>query len=189
MGTSLVNATNINIGTTGKSTTTINGTLTSTGTQTNTGLINANGGLTIGGAYGISLTTSTGYTPSSTQLGGITNVLTGVGTYSIGTINTATQITTFSMPVGTYIVYWSGLCTSASTYYTMGLNLGSPSITQKYSCAVLCNNAAVSNANPKINMSAIVQNSVSEQWYLSHQASVIGTNYVSNVFLYYVRIA
>ena len=109
--------------------------------------------------------------------------------FTLKSVNTATQITTFSMPVGTYIVYWSGLCTSASTYYTMSLNLGSPTITQKNSCAVLCNNAAVSNANPKINMSAIVQNSNTEQWYLSHQASVIGTNYVSNVFLYYVRIA
>jgi hypothetical protein len=125
--------------------------------------------------------------PTSTQLGYITNVLTGGVTYSIGSANNATQITTFNMPIGTFIVYWSSVCL-ASTYYTIAINLGSPSITAKYAgCVLTTTNAGVTN--PKINMSAIVQNSFAQQWYLAHQATNIVTSNITDVYLYYVRIA
>jgi hypothetical protein len=113
----------ITIGRTGSSGgTTINGTLTSSG------------GLTISGANGISLTT-TSYTPTLNQLGYTVYVLDNATTASTGgTANIITNITSATIPAGTFIVHFSGggaiagqynlgISTTSAVYdtqYTMG---------------------------------------------------------------------
>ena len=160
------------------------------GIQLNTGdLITANGGLTIGGNNNITLGTPT-TAPIVGQLGYINNVLTGGVSYSLTTANVATQLASFSMPIGTFIVYWSAVCLSASTFYTMGINTTSGELanTPKYvGCVLSTTNGNVTN--PKINMSAVVQNTATTTWYLNHAATTVVTSNISNVFLYYVRIA
>jgi len=157
------------------------------GGLTVTGQINASAGLALSGNYNITLGTPT-TAPIIGQLGFITNVLTGGVSYSIASANSGIGITNFSMPIGTFIVYYSALCGTAGAYYTLSLNSGSYGINAKYSGVVL-SNGGPENANPKINMSAIVQNTAATQWYLTHQSTATGTNNVINVFLYYVRIA
>ena len=159
------------------------------GTITSAGLLTASGGLTISGNNNITLGTPT-TAPILGQLGYINNVLTGGVSYSLATANVATQLTSFSMPVGTFIVYWSAVCLSNATYYTMGINTSTAQLTTmpKYvGCVLATTNGNVTN--PKINMSGIVQNTATTTWYLNHSATVAGTNYVTDVYLYYVRIA
>ena len=125
--------------------------------------------------------------PSSTQLGYVNNVTlpSGTGPYVIGTINTATQIHTLAIPLGTYIVTYTASYSVAANY-SLGFTLGSPSLSAKTCNTVLTTAAAAANNNIKINMSCIIQNASTQQWYLAHQATVVGT--ATDVYLSYVRI-
>jgi hypothetical protein len=188
----------INIGhqgtTTGTTTTNIN--TSTTGSHpvnigSSTSLTTINGASTLTGAVTISLPLTlpaTWTTPTSTQLGYVNNVTlpSGTGPYAIGTINSATQIHTLNIPIGTYIVTYTASY-SVVANYTMSFTLGSPTMFAKYCNTVLTTAAAAANNNIKINMSCIIQNTVSQQWYLAHQATVLGN--ATDVYLSYVRIA
>jgi hypothetical protein len=95
INTSVSGAHPVNIGSL-TSLTTVNGALTTTGLTT------ANGGLTIGGANGITLTSSS-YTPSIGQLG---YVITGavISGFTAATSGNTTSVSSISLTAGTWIV-------------------------------------------------------------------------------------
>ena len=93
---------------------TVSGTISGTGnistsgniSTTSSGTITSNGGLTIGGANGITLTT-TSYTPTSTQLGGYgASANTSLQQYSNPT-DVDVVSTGANLPIGTFILMWN----------------------------------------------------------------------------------
>jgi hypothetical protein len=158
----------------------------SSGGTTINGALTSSGGLTISGANGISLTTSS-YTPTLNQLGYTVYVLDDATTSSTGgTPNTVTNITSATIPAGTFIVHFSGGGAIAGQY-NIGINTTSAVFDPQYTMgATTIVNFTQNYARPALTV--IIQNTASTVWYLNQSANTTG--YVSTrTTWYYTRIA
>jgi hypothetical protein len=163
-----------------------NASTTVAGGLTVTGQITANAGLALSGNFGISLPTQT-TAPTIGQLGYTVNLLTSSGITNTGTANQTTQVASVaSLPVGTYIFFFSGYSNSNSATYTMGMNNTSALFDAKYTSSASVLGTAFTAV--KVQMTVIIQNTSVQTWYLNHSASV-ATFPANFIYWYYTRIA
>jgi hypothetical protein len=171
IGNNASNIAPINIG--GTSSTTYVG-----GPLTTTGLITANSGLTIGGANGITLTSSS-YTPTSGQLG---YVITGavISGFTAATSGNTTSVSSISLPSGTWMVQAGRQFVSQSLTTGAWFGLGQ---TLKNNTAFASGDVEFGVTTPSlingvgtyINLTGIVVLTASTTIYLNYNVTYTGT--------------
>ena len=160
------------------------GTITGTSLALGTGGIGC-GGITVSGANGITLS-STSYTPIINQLGYTVSVLNNFSAASIAA-NTNVNITSATIPAGTYLVHFAG-GGPTSGQYNIGISTTTASFDTNYTVAATTNATLYTSNFIRPALTVIIQNTASTVWYLNHLSNTGG--YISTrITWYYTRIA
>ena len=148
--------------------------------------------LTLGGGSTTSIVTSQNITlqattlPTVGQLGYTNNLLTATTSTNSLIASTVTNISSATIPAGTYLVHFGGQG-SAAGVYNIGISTTSAVFDNKFTIGAT--NAAGYNQNfTHPVMTVIIQNTASTVWYLN-QSSTTASYSVLRIYWYYTKIA
>ena len=124
--------------------------------------------------------------PTVGQLGYTNNLLSATSATTSASANTVTNISSATIPAGTYLVHFEGQGGSAAVY-NMGINTTSAVYDTKYTIGATTIVALNQNYTHPV-MTVIIQNSASTVWYLNH-SSQSASYTASRIYWYYTKIA
>ena len=124
--------------------------------------------------------------PTINQIGYTVFVLTDFATLASSTANVVTNISSAIIPVGTFIVHFSG-GGAFNGLYNMGISTTSATYTPKYTIGATTV-VAFSNNHTKPAMTVVIQNTAITTWYLVHGSTSAAYD-AQRINWYYTRIA
>ena len=148
--------------------------------------------LTLGGGSTTSIIASQNITlqattlPTVGQLGYTNNLLTATTSTTSATASTITNISSATIPAGTYLVHFGGQG-SIGGVYNIGINTTSAVFDTKYTTGATTAGGYNQNYTHPV-MTVIIQNTASTVWYLNH-SSQTASYAASRIYWYYTKIA
>ncbi len=124
--------------------------------------------------------------PTINQIGYTVFVLTDFATLASSTANVVTNISSASIPAGTFIVHFSG-GGAFNGLYNIGISTTSATYTPKYTIGETTV-VAFSNNHTKPAMTVVIQNTATTTWYLVHGSTSAAYD-AQRINWYYTRIA